>query len=94
MALKMMLCPVIPEMVVEQEQMASVLYAAIKEISKLPLAKWRTEYAELQQAYQQDYGEYKPIPDNLVKLLQMKSTMDTVRRRQEQTHEKRRDMEW
>ena len=58
---------------------------------KLPLTKWRTERGKLQQAYQEDYAKYKPIRDDLMKLYQVKSTVDTARRRQEQAHTQRRD---
>ena len=58
---------------------------------KLPLSKWRTERGKLQQAYQEDYAKYKPIRDDLMKLYQVKSTVDTARRRQEQAHTQRRD---
>ena len=58
---------------------------------RLPLTKWRKERDELQQAYQQDYAKYKPIREDLMKLYQVKSTVDTARRRQEQAHTQRRD---
>ena len=60
---------------------------------KLPLTKWRIEYGKLQQEYQRDYAEYKPIRDDLMKLYQVKSVVDTARRRQEQTQHRDRDME-
>ena len=58
---------------------------------KLPLTKWRTEYGKLQQAYQEEYAAYKPIREDLMKLYQVKSTVDTARRQQEQAHTQRRD---
>ena len=58
---------------------------------KLPLAAWRKERGKLQQAYQEDYAKYKPIREDLMKLYQVKSTVDTARRQQEQTQTKRRD---
>ena len=58
---------------------------------RLPLTKWRKERDELQQAYQQDYAKYKPIREDLMKLYQVKSAVDTARRQQEQTHTQRRD---
>ncbi len=58
---------------------------------RLPLTKWRKERGNLQQAYQEDYAKYKPIREDLMKLYQVKSTVDTARRRQEQTHTQRRD---
>ena len=60
---------------------------------KLPLTKWRAEYGQLQQAYQEEYAAYKPIREDLMKLYQVKSTMDTARRQQEQTQYWDRDME-
>lgn len=58
---------------------------------RLPLTKWRKERDELQQAYQQDYAKYKPIREDLMKLYQVKSVVDTARRQQEQTQTKRQD---
>ena len=60
---------------------------------RLPLAKWRAEYGKLQQAYQEEYAAYKPIRKDLMKLYQVKSTVDTARRQQEQTQHRDRDME-
>ena len=63
---------------------------------RLPLTKWKTEYGKLQQAYQEEYAKYKPIREDLMKLYQAKSAVDTARRQQEQAHTQRRDrdMEW
>ncbi len=58
---------------------------------RLPLAKWRTEYGKLQQAYQEEYAKYKPIREDLMKLYQVKSVVDSASRQQEQTQAKRRD---
>ena len=58
---------------------------------KPPLAKWKTEYGKLQQAYQKEYAAYKPIREDLMKLYQVKSAVDTAHRQQEQTHTQRRD---
>ena len=44
---------------------------------KLPLSKWRAERGKLQKAYQEDYAKYKPIRDDLMKLYQVKSSVDT-----------------
>ena len=60
---------------------------------KLPLAKWRAEYGQLQQTYQEEYAAYKPIREDLMKLYQVKSTVDTARRQQDQTQHRDRDME-
>lgn len=40
------------------------------------------------------YVKYKPNQDDLGKLLQMKSTVEIVRRRQEQTYTKRWNTGW
>ena len=61
--------------------------------SKLPLAKRRAEYGQPQQAYQEECAAYKPIREDLMKLYQVKSTVDTARRQQEQTQHRDRDME-
>ena len=58
---------------------------------RLPLAKWRAEYGQLQQAYQEEYAAYKPIREDLMKLYQVKSVVDSASRQQEQTQAKRRD---
>ena len=58
---------------------------------RLPLAKWKTEYGKLQQAYQEEYAAYKPIREDLMKLYQVKSVVDSASRQQEQTHTQRRD---
>ena len=58
---------------------------------RLPLAKWKTEYGKLQQKYQEEYTAYKPIREDLMKLYQVKSVVDSASRQQEQTQAKRRD---
>ena len=40
-----------------------------------------------------EYAAYKPIREDLMKLYQVKSTVDTARRQQEQTQHRDRDME-
>ena len=62
---------------------------------KLPLTKWKTEYGKLQQKYQEEYTAYKPIREDLMKLYQVKSVVDSASRQQEQTQANRwdRDME-
>ena len=60
---------------------------------KLPLSTWRKEYGRLRQEYEAEYAEYKPIRADLMKLLQVKSCVDTARRQRERTLERRRDME-
>ena len=39
-----------------------------------------------QYQYQRNYAKYKPIREDLMKLYQAKSAVDTARRQQEQTH--------
>ena len=58
---------------------------------RLPLTKWRKERDELQQAYQEEYAAYRPIREDLMKLYQVKSVVDSASRQQEQTHTQRRD---
>ena len=60
---------------------------------RLPLTKWKTEYGKLQQAYQEEYAKYKPIREDLMKLYQVKSVVDSASRQQEQTQHRDRDME-
>ena len=60
---------------------------------KIPAQAWRQELALLQQKYQAEYERYKPMREDLRKLLQMKNCVDTVLRQQEQAQEKRRKME-
>ena len=59
----------------------------------LPIQAWRQELATLQQKYQSEYEQYKPMRDDLMKLLRVKNCVDTVLRHQEQTSEKRREVE-
>ena len=58
---------------------------------RLPLTKWKTEYGKLQQAYQEAYAKYTPIREDLMKLYQVKSVVDSASRQQEQAHTQRRD---
>lgn len=60
---------------------------------RLPLTKWKTEYGKLQQAYQEEYAKYKPIREDLMKLYQVKSVVDSASRQQEQMQHRDRDME-
>ena len=60
---------------------------------KLPLPAWHSELNQLQREYQALSAEYKPLWDDLVKLLQVKSCVDTARRQQERTQARREDME-
>lgn len=58
---------------------------------RLPLSKWKAEYGKLQQAYQEAYAKYTPIREDLMKLYQVKSVVDSASRQQEQAHTQRRD---
>jgi len=58
-----------------------------------PVQAWRQELDALKQKYQTEYKRYKPIQDDLWKLQQVKRNADTALRQQDQTRQKRRDME-
>ena len=60
---------------------------------KIPVQAWRQELAEIQQKYPAEYERYKPLRDDLKKLRQVKSCVDTAMRQQEQTRQKRRETE-
>ena len=60
---------------------------------KIPVQAWRQELASLQQKYQAAYERYKPMRDDLMKLLRVKNCVDTILRQQEQAQVKRREEE-
>jgi len=60
---------------------------------KIPAQAWRREVAEIQQQYQAEYERYKPLREDLIKLLQIKNCVDTALRQQEQSQVKRREVE-
>ncbi len=60
---------------------------------KIPVQAWRQELTSLQQKYQAEYERYKPMRDDLMKLLRVKNCVDTALRQQEQTGQKRREAE-
>ncbi len=60
---------------------------------EIPVQAWRQELAEIQRKYPAEYERYKPLRDDLTKLLQVKSCVDTALRQQEQTRQKRREAE-
>ena len=60
---------------------------------KIPVQAWRQELASLQQQYQAEYERYKPMREDLRKLLRVKNCVDTVLRQQGQAQEKRREVE-
>lgn len=60
---------------------------------EIPVQAWRQELVEIQRKYPAEYERYKPLRDDLTKLLQVKSCVDTALRQQEQTRQKRREAE-
>jgi len=60
---------------------------------KIPAQAWRNELATLQRAYKTEYERYKPMREDLIKLLRVKNCVDTALRQQEQTRATRRDVE-
>ena len=60
---------------------------------KIPVQAWEQEQTRLQQEYRAEYEQYKPIKDDLWKLQQVKRNADTAIRQQEQTRQKRQEVE-
>lgn len=60
---------------------------------KIPAHVWEQEQARLQQEYKAEYEKYRPIEDDLRRLQQVKRNADTALRHQEQTRQKRREVE-
>jgi len=60
---------------------------------KIPIDTWQKELTAIEQNYKATYEQYKPLQDDLMKLLQMKRCIDTILRQQEQTHQKQQEME-
>ena len=60
---------------------------------KIPVQAWRQELVMLQQEYQTEYEQYKPMRDDMAMLLQVKSCVSTVLQQQEQTREKKQKKE-
>jgi len=60
---------------------------------KISIQAWQKELAELQREYKTEYEQYKPMRDDLMKLLWVKNCVDTVLRQQEQAQEKHREVE-
>ena len=60
---------------------------------KIPVQAWCQELALLQQKYKTEYERYKPMREDLRKLLRVKNCVDTVLRQQEQSQEKRQEVE-
>jgi len=60
---------------------------------KIPAQAWRQEVAEIQRKYQAEYEQYKPMREDLIKLLQVKNCVDTALSQKEQAQEKHREAE-
>lgn len=60
---------------------------------KIPAHAWEQEQARLHQEYTAEYEQYKPIRDDLRKLQQVKRNADAAIHQQEQTRQKRREVE-
>ena len=60
---------------------------------KIPAHAWEQEQARLEQEYKAEYEQYKPIRDDLRRLQQVKRNADAVIHQQEQTRQKRREVE-
>lgn len=60
---------------------------------KIPAHAWEQEQARLEQEYKAEYEQYKPVRDDLRKLQQVKRNADAAMRQQEQTRQKRREVE-
>ena len=60
---------------------------------KIPVQAWQQELDSLEQKRQAAYKRYKPMNDDLMKLLKVKNCVDTVLRQQEQSRENHRETE-
>ena len=60
---------------------------------KIPVHAWEQEQTRLHQEYTAEYEQYKPIQDDLRRLQQVKRNADVAIRQQEQTRQKRREVE-
>ena len=58
---------------------------------KVPVQKWQKELAALQREYKVEYEKYKPMREELMKLLRVKNCVDTALRQREQAQEKHRE---
>ena len=84
----------------EHEQDLNVLHMARRKLKKyfspvgqIPVQAWRRELADILQKYPAEYERYKPMRNDLTKLLCVKNCVDTVLRQQEQSQEKHREVE-
>ena len=60
---------------------------------KIPAHAWEQEQARLKQEYTAEYEQYKPIQNDLRRLQQVKRNANVAIRQQEQTRQKRREVE-
>ncbi len=51
---------------------------------KIPVHAWQQELEEIQRNYQTTYEQYKPLRNDLMKLLRVKNCVDAVLHQQEQ----------
>ena len=84
----------------EHERDLNVFHMAHRKLEKhlsstgeIPFREWRRELEEIQRKYPAEYERYKPMRDDFKKLLRVKNCVDTVLRQQEQSQEKRREVE-
>lgn len=84
----------------EHERDLNVFHMARRKLEKhfsstgeIPVQAWWRELAEIRQKYPAKYERYKPMRDDLTKLLRVKNCVDTVLRQQVQSQEKRREVE-
>lgn len=83
----------------EHERELNLFHMACRKVEKhlsptseIPVQKWRLELAEIRQKYQTEYERYKPMRDDLMKLLQVKNCVDTaLNQKNKQQIEVRRD---
>lgn len=85
---------------VEHERDLNVFHMARRKLEKhfssageVPVQAWRRELAEVQLKCPAEYERYKPMRDDLTMLLRVKNCVDTALRQQEQSQEKRREVE-
>lgn len=62
-------------------------------VGKIPVQTWQQEMETLQQEYEAANERYKPLRDDLTKLLRVKNCVDTVLRQKEQRPGKQQELE-
>ena len=60
----------------------------LSSVGEIPVQTWRRELMEIQQKYSAEYERYKPIRDDLTRLLRVKNCVDTALHQQEQIRQK------